>query len=327
MTANQQNMMLNQSKKINQSIPVKKKVLGIENTIIASPSATLSPTPLPKGDKRLIKLGIVVDDYRNTTGELSTVQQQLGKPFSTVSIYKQFGLPTNDMISSDDLAYIHTQRSNVLIAWEPWNPQEGIHQSTDYLQEIMEGKQDTYIKNFAQSVKSYAGPVTIRFGHEMNGDWYPWGKRPTEYTAAYRRIVLLFKDAGVTNVSWMWSINANPLDNLASYYPGNEYVDIIGIDGFNFGTTQSRTTWQTFDQIFQPVYNYLTQQYSKPIIISETASAEQGGNKPEWIQNMFASMTTKMPQVQEIIWFDLIKETDWRINSTPASFSSFKSSI
>jgi beta-mannanase len=299
-------------------------VLGEESTPM--PTQLPSITPQIKKNVTTRRLGFAVSDYSNKNGEISTLQQTVGKNISTISLFKQFGLDVNSTVNNEDLTYVKAHSMKLLIAWEPWNPQEGMHQSVDYLTDITNGKQDEYIKNFARSLKAYGAPVIIRFGHEMNGDWYPWGHREHEYIQAYQRIVTLFRNEGVTNVEWMWSINANPLQGIGNYYPGSEYVDIIGIDGFNFGTTQANNSWRTFQDIFLPAYTAVTK-YGKPIIISETASAELGGNKAQWIENMFSSLSQTMPNVQELIWFNFNKETDWRINSSPASLTAFTENL
>lgn len=304
-----------------------------------SPSPSTAPSPSPSLTSstqpitRQINVGVVVNDYANRTGELSALETQLGKPISTVSIYKQFGSKYNSNLVLDDLTYAKSQGMKLLIAWEPWNPEQNISQSIDYLKEISEGKHDTYIRSFANSVKTYANPMAIRFGHEMNGNWYPWGNRPTEYIAGYRHIVNIFKQEGVTNVTWMWSVNLEsiptaPISNVSSYYPGNDVVDVIGIDGYNWGTSQSWSNWKSFKDIFTPAYNFLTTSYAKPIVISETSSTEIGGDKPLWIQTMFKDdLTNTFPRIIEIIWFDILKETDWRINSSDASLQSFKNNM
>lgn len=306
-----------------------KNILGSKNKVtstqIATPTSSPSVTPTPAPKTTSVRLGVVVNDYANKSGELSSLQALLSKDFSTVSVYKQFGLPENSTFNLSDFDFIKSHNIKLLIAWEPWDPREQMHQSRDYLKEIAEGKQDNYIKEFASSIKIYGAPVTIRFGHEMNGDWYPWGKRPTEYINAYRRIVLLLRNEGVQNATWMWSVNANPLSNITQYYPGDEYVDTIGIDGFNFGPTRPNTPWLSFKQVFYEAYNLMLLNYvHKPISISETASSETGGSKSIWIKEMYYDIAHSMPEIQEIIWFNLIKETDWRINSSPSSLQSFK---
>jgi len=276
-----------------------------------------------------IKIGIVVDDYTNSNGTITSLEKQTGYTFSNVSVYKQFGSQFNSRLPIEQVQFIRSSGKRLVVAWEPWNPDEGNSQSRDFLSEISTGALDSYLSDFAQDIKAYGSPITIRFGHEMNGNWYPWGQRPLEYSAAYRYIHDFFLYRGVSNVTWMWSINNEsvPTENISlvsRFYPGNEYVDVIGIDGFNFGSTNG-SQWKSFDTLFYKSYSYLASTYSKPIVISETASSEEGGNKSLWIKEMFASLKSKYPRITEITWFNLIKETDWRIESTDSSLKAFSS--
>ncbi len=298
------------------------KKISPRKKILPTPTiATITPTPSPQPiiQHRQIKFGVFVEDF----GTLPSLQQQLGTQISTVSIFKQFGNQYNSTFDLANLGYIQSQGMQLQIAWEPWNPDEKGNQSIDYLKAINEGSYDDYIRTFARSAKGFNGQIKLRFAHEMNEDWYPWGKRPTEYIAAYRHIHTIFSQELVTNVQWMWSINVseNPQE-LASYYPGDNVVDIIGIDGFNFGTTPNYNYngWRSFSTIFEPTYTYVAIHYNKPISISETASSEIGGNKAAWIQELFTKLQTKFLKINEVIWFNTIKETDWRINSSQASF-------
>jgi beta-mannanase len=285
----------------------------------SAPSVSLTPGP------RKVGIGVVVDDYSNKSGELSSLQTELSNKVTVVSIYKQFGLPYNNNLDQGALNYIKSNGMDLLIGWEPWDPRQGNNQSTDYLSEIIKGNQDEYIKSFANQVKNYGSNVIIRFGHEMNGTWYPWGQRPSEYVQAYQRIYEVFKNEGVTNVRWMWSINASPIVNFNSYYPGESYVDIIGIDGYNYGNSKADASWVSFRQIFSQTYNYASS-HPKPVYISEVASSEQGGSKAAWISDMFYSLKS-MPRIEKIIWFNLNKEMDWRIQSSQSSLASFKAAI
>jgi beta-mannanase len=49
-------------------------------------------------------------------------------------------------------------------------------------------------------------PIAVSFGHEMNGNWYPWGTAHTtaaQFVAAWRHIHDLFARVGATNVIWV----------------------------------------------------------------------------------------------------------------------------
>jgi len=280
---------------------------------------------------RHISFGIVVDDYTNPHGSIPRLEYELDAQFDTVSLFKQFGHEWNNMLIQEDLAYAESREKKLLVAWEPWDPRKGMNQTVDYVSEIPGGKHDEYIVRFANQVREYGLPVTIRFGHEMNGNWYPWGNRPEEYKRAYRYIVDTFRSLGVSNVSWMWTINAenvpvSPISTVSQFYPGSEYVDLIGLDGFNFGSTNGHS-WVAFSQIFQPAYSFVVS-YRKPIVISETASSEIGGDKAKWIEDMLRSdLPETLPLVSEVVWFSLDKEADWRIDSSESSLNSFKNSL
>lgn len=306
----------------------------IRSTPVPTLTSTPTTNPMPPSEKTItstVNFGVVVDDYANRSGGISNVEQMIDYSISTVSIFKQFGSRYNSTLILDDLAYIKSQNKKLLLAWEPWNPEQGGNQSIDYLREIPEGKHDPYIRSFASSLKSYGSPITLRFGHEMNGNWYPWGNRAADYIKAYRYIVTFFRNEGVSNVKWMWSINAenvplSPIENVSSFYPGDDVVDIVGLDGFNFGSTSS-SGWRSFKSIFYPSYIYLSSKYSKPLIISEMSSSEVGGDKASWVKSMFADLPATFSKINDIVWFNLIKETDWRVNSSTASLDAFKVSF
>ncbi len=302
--------------------PTFSKELSVKKTV---PTITKNSVRTGK-----VRLGIVVDDYANKSGTIPGLEQRLGVKFSTVSVYKQFGHPTNNSLNLSDLSYVKDSSKTLMIAWEPWNPLEGGNQSKDYLKEIVNGTEDGYITEFANSIKAYGGKVILRFGHEMNGNWYPWAGKPDDYKKAYIRIVEIFRSNNVKNVSFNWSVNSEnvPLTSfsqVSKYYPGSSYVDSIGIDGFNWGNTRG-TGWKSFSLIFSNPTTYLSKTYNKPIIITEFASTENGGNKAEWINLMFKDLNTNLLSVNEIIWFNLNKETDWRIESSEQSLSAFGSS-
>lgn len=295
-----------------------------------SPSASASPSSTPQSTTQPRTFGVVALDYANTNGELASVASKVNHPLSTVSIFIQFGNSNNSTLDPSNITYAKANNIKIQLAWEPWNPDQGMVQSIDYLKSIVLGGQDNYIKSFAQTLKTYGGPIVLRFGHEMNGDWYPWGKRPADYKAAYRYIHDLVMAQGVTNVTWEWSVNTTDVpSDLAQYYPGDDVVDVIGMDGFNWGTTQAYGGWLSMTSIFQPTYQYLTTIYSsKPIFISETASTEFGGDKAAWVRSAFQTELPKnMPKITEVIWFNLLKETDWRIDSSAISMQAFKDSL
>jgi hypothetical protein len=77
-----------------------------------------------------------------------------------------------------------------------------------------------------------------------------------------------------------------------------------------------------FDEVFGPTYEQLrASDPHKPIMIGETASTEAGGDKAAWITDAWARLTEDYPQIRAITWFNVNKETDWRMNSSPESLN------
>ena len=236
-----------------------------------------------------------------------------------------------------------------MLAWEPWDyrldeaaRKKGATRGKidrirsnqpDYrLSRIARGDFDEYLRSWAEGIKALEHPVAIRFAHEMNGDWYPWcetanGNRPGDYVKAWRHIHDLFEAAGATNVIWVWSPNTRwdgSTPKLARLYPGDEYVDWVGLSGYYGMGAFSK--YRSFDAIFEDTIKEIRTFSGKPLVITETGAADTRGRKAEWITETFRSL----PQHEEIIgliWFEVTKEQDWRIFSSPAVATAFAQAV
>jgi hypothetical protein len=206
-------------------------------------------------------------------------------------------------------------------------------------QELVNGKADNYIRDYAKGVKGFGDEIWLRPLHEANGDWYDWGvgksgagNTDANVAEAFRHIVKIFKEEGVTNVKWVWTTNASNQGSgttLTGNYPGDDYVDYISIDGYNWGTCQSWSSWQTFSQVFKKAYNALAN-INKPLFIAEISSSERGGNKAEWITDMFEHFATDFSRVFAVMWFSQSKEAnegDWALNTSQAAVDAWKAGI
>jgi beta-mannanase len=217
------------------------------------------------------------------------------------------------------------------ISWEPWDYTVGLrHPQPAYtLASIITGQHDAYIRAWAGMLRSYGQPVLLRFAQEMNGSWYPWsegvnGNTPGQFVAAWRHVHDVFSAEHVTNVKWVWSPVARfGLGLNVSEYPGDAYVDVLGLSGFNGGTALPWTGWRSFSSLFDGALASLARiSPGKPIQISEVGSAEAGGDKAAWIKSMFSDVRAH-PQIKSLVWFDLRKQTDWRINSSVTAGRAF----
>jgi hypothetical protein len=218
-----------------------------------------------------------------------------------------------------------------MITWEPWDHSAGTQQPRYSLKKIARGDFDSYIGSSANTVAAWGKPLFLRLGHEMNGDWYPWGhdvngNSPADFVAAWRHVVGIFRERGASNVRWVWSPNVDYGGaTFTEYFPGDAWVDWAALDGYNWGTLHGARGWQSFGAIFGPSYDVLAKLTRRPLMIAETASGESGGSKAAWIQSAFLTeLPRRLPRIRAVVWFDQNKEADWRIVSSPASLDAYR---
>ena len=202
-----------------------------------------------------------------------------------------------------------------LVNWEP--------AKIDFAK-IADGTLDATIRARANGAKALGKKFFLDFAAEMNGDEAWSGNNAKLYVSAYRHIHDLFVAAGATNVVWAWCPNVTdtPGGNRTTmdYYPGDAYVDWTGVDGYNWGTKNGG--WQSFEKVFKNIYPLLAEK-KKPILIGEMASSQAGGDKAKWIDEIIPTLRGSFPLIKGVVWFDINKEADWRISSSPESEAAF----
>jgi cellulose synthase (UDP-forming) len=229
------------------------------------------------------------------------------------------------------LRAIAARGSEPEIAWEPWDYAVGERhpQPRFTLESIIDGSHDAYIRAWARTIRAYGRPVLVRFAQEMNGSWYPWsegtnGNRRGQFVAAWRHVHDVVAAAGATNARWVWSpISRYGLGLNARLYPGSRYVNVVGLTAYNGGDALSWGGWHSFGALFNHSLDQLRRiAPGKPVQITEVSSATRGGNRAAWITAMFKDLADQ-PQVRSIVWFNLAKQTDWRIDDSPTASRAF----
>ncbi|MFB6255678.1 MAG: glycoside hydrolase family 26 protein [Haloplanus sp.] len=217
-----------------------------------------------------------------------------------------------------------------VVTWEPFAVDR--HGGDDPVATIADGVATALLDGWASALADWlAGgserELVVRPAHEMNGSWYPWsagaGVDPRNYRRMWRRLHDAFTDAGASGdrVRWLWSVNAEPVDDLLAWYPGDEYVDRVGVDGYNFGDSQPWSEWRDPSTIFEPAFERLAG-LNAPLTVPEfgCSSLRADGRRPDlkadWIADAFALFDTW--NVRLAGWFDAAKETDWHV-FTPAA--------
>jgi beta-mannanase len=268
--------------------------------------------------------GVSIDRPAET---LDAFEQSAGKRVALVNSYVSLASTHFDNAAADA---VWSRGAVPMVTWEPWRDGRlGPRQPEFALSRFLAGRFDPLLRQFAEDVRDWGHPVLLRFAPEMNGDWNSWspgvnGNSPQEFVAVWRHVHDLFEAVGARNVEWVWSPNVSfphstPLPVL---YPGDAYVDWVGVDGYNWGRSRAGTRWQTFSSVFGPTVRSIARLTKKPIVLTEVASTELGGKKSIWIRD-FLSQLAQNPSIVGFVWFQYDKETDWRIDSSSASRAAF----
>ncbi len=195
------------------------------------------------------------------------------------------------------------------------------------LEKISNGEFDTELYDWAVEAKESDVPIMIEFGTEVNGNWFPWnGEKngqdtpdgygdplipdgPEKFIDAYRHVIEIFRQAGVDNITWVYHINAvsEPQKNwneLFSYYPGDSYIDWIGVSVY--GAQNEPEQWISFENVFHNAYKETTNKTNKPILIAEFAVHESQdlSKKSMWLDEVFdALLTNRYPKVKGVAYW------------------------
>ncbi|MEU0209467.1 glycosyl hydrolase [Streptomyces canus] len=264
--------------------------------------------PLLHPDKEYF--GVALDGAPSSLKPVDAFAKTVGKKPNLVGSYSSWGNGFN----SKGAQNVFGDGGLLYVSWEPFKPG---------LDKIADGSQDAYIKRYANSVRKTDVPVAISFGHEMNGHWYPWGTKettPETFVKAWRHIHDVFQEVGATNVIWVWSPNViNPVRSvkLKPYWPGDAYVDWVGIVGY-----WTQTGAHTFDTLYGPTRSQIDAFTDKPVLISETSS-EPGERRRADVRDLLAGVKEDK-DVIGFLWFNIPKRADWRIQSSPLALAEFK---
>jgi mannan endo-1,4-beta-mannosidase len=267
----------------------------------------LRPVPTPAGPL----VGVFEPDAPGSWSQIAEFTNATGVKPRIVVYYS----PWNDPFSTSFAQEAWDHDAYVLIQLQP----TGVS-----LASIAAGGSDAYLRSFADAVVAFGRPIILSFGHEMNGYWYSWGyvhTPPATFVAAWRHVVRVFRTAGAANVTWLWAVNsiAGAESSLSQWWPGAEWVDWTGIDGYYFRATD------TFGSVLGSTIADIRTFSSAPLLIAETAVGTTP-NRENQIAALFAGVSAE--HLAGLIWFDEAQHAglyhqDWRLEDDPSALAAF----
>lgn len=258
-------------------------------------------------DEATLTWGIFEAEAPKKFENVNSIEEKIGYDFKFLIRYQSFNteLPSEEINEAAKLGKI------IELSPQTMNTNQG---EID-IYEILDGKYDEYLNKYAQDIKNLDTPILFRINNEMNGDWcgycaFHYAKDAELYKETWKYIYDIFEKNGVDNVLWVWNPNHKSFpnfnyNNALVYYPGDEYVDIVGLTAYNTGNYYPGEQWSTFDELYKEYYEEYSRIFEKPLMITEFGASIFGGDKIKWTQEMFNSLKN-YPRIKVAIWWSHI---------------------
>jgi hypothetical protein len=303
---------------------------AVEATAIAGAGVT-------ERRNRRLQFGAYVQGMQEDAAAFTDFEAMVDRPMAIASYFYGYG----DVFPGPiELGFADGGRRKVLLSWDM-----GPTRFTSWTR----GKHDRYLKTIARAARKYPYDVYVRPWPEMNGDWQTFqptrtGRRPhggtyREFIDAWRHVVTFTRKHGARNIKWVFNPTADTYPQttrVEKIWPGARYVDVLGLDGYNWGRDDGYGTWKSFRSIFTKQYRRLTRLDrkapvwicefgSKEPLVHDGAPADPTHSKGEWLRGALRAGGLK--KVRALVYFQADKERDWRVNSSAESLAAFKEAL
>ncbi len=291
-----------------------------------------------------------------TYDAITAFEKMTGKHLAIVAFGNFWG---EQLFPTKKLNIISGYGAIPLIYWSPWDrPYAEDHGPDRFnLRDILAGKWDSYIDQWADAARNYGKPILVSWGNEMNGTWFPWsgiyygggkiiGKKngqplyagPEVVKQAYRYVVDRVRARKATNILWGFHANHYTMPQtawnmMANYYPGADYVDWLGLS--IYGKMLKSEDWNSFYNVMDRPYQEICQlDPQKPVILAEWGVAESPpDSKAEFITKAFFDLQTRYPRVKgAVYWHERWENADGsysnlRVNSSPEALDAYRGGV
>lgn len=286
---------------------------------VGSPLASEEPRP------RAIAMGFTIMSARSREA-YDQVVEELGRAPAIWSFWVDWGdlgedgcagPRTQPLPDPELLAHMREQGTVPLIIWQPVDSTRQDQPLYTY-DKIAEGRFDCYLREFAEGVAAIEGPVLLRFAHEFDGYWFPWGigrftNTPETFVPAWQHMWEIFRGAEglARNARFLWSpLGCRCPEKMNALFPGEQYVDYLGLTAFNWASFHTDedgkpVAWQRLAEILDRRLIGFQDLPEVPIILTELGSHYKGGNKATWIRNGYRALVRRYPQVVGAMYFNV----------------------
>ena len=239
-------------------------------------------------------MGLYADDPARTLLAL----KRSASGITVISAY----LTAGKAVPASLIAAANRDDAELLVTWEPDGGSDGPDQPAHRLTAVIHGSYDASLRTLVAQLRQVRAGAILRPMPEMNTPWHAWsgtanGNSPSRFVSAWRHVRrVVDSTAGGSHIQMLWSpyawsIPDDSANKIAAYFPGRSEVDLVGVDGYNFGN-RGNVTWTDPGSIFGTAYSQIESLADKPFWIAETGSTADGGDKAGWILSLSTLQST-----------------------------------
>jgi hypothetical protein len=242
-------------------------------------------------------LGAYVLQDTSIEGSMKSFNKLTNKKHASYFAYVGYGMPFPSKWVED----VKSVGAVPHIALEPNN---GLDQVKD----------DDYLRTFAKEANKADVPIFLRYASEMNGTWADYSGNPEQYIEKWRLVHKIMAQEA-PNVIMVWTVFTFPESTITAYYPGDKYVDWVGVNIYNvmFHNKDMNYPGGNEDPLHLLDYVYNTYSYKKPIQISEFGASHYSVLNNQYyidfarnrMSTLYRNLPTKYPRVKSIFYFDV----------------------
>lgn len=293
---------------------------------VASAISNTDKAELLASDGKLV--GVFGENLPYSNSEYSEYVESAGEAPNVINFFSKW----DESFRADGAETARERGAIPMITWESWVTGSAKNDPAYSLANIVAGGYDDYIRQYAKDVASYDKLIMLRLNHEMNGDWYPWGagvngNTAEQYRNVWTHIHDIFAEEGATNVAWVWSVNIirsipDEKVSLEELYPGDEYVDYIGVDGYSIDAS-------SVSEVYQPTLDVIRGFSDRSVLLSEVGAKASSG-KTEFISELF-DFVADDAAIAGFVWFQATKaeggKANWIFDDTAENTSAYKNGL
>jgi cellulose synthase (UDP-forming) len=207
-----------------------------------------------------------------------------------------------NLLDTNYLQQVYSRHAIPLIVWNPWRKDSSrLLKDNDNMRDILMGKYDKLFSSFAMQIARLNKPLFLRFINENIADKHSLfacsGCNPDDFKAAWQYVHQKFDEAGADKVIWIW----NPPDAAKAndYFPGNTYVDWLGVNILDTNRNSVENDLYSFDSLYRPYHSLQLFQSGLPVMLTKTAGSSVNG--VEWWDKTWETLDTAFKEIKSIL--------------------------